>query len=74
MGRKPSGNRTMTPAERQERRRQKKAQEMDAFLRTLVDLTWGEAFGDRSVPSTRIQTRLIERARAAMKESINDER
>lgn len=37
----------------------------EAFLRTLIDLTWGEAMEDRSVPSTKIQTRLIERARAA---------
>lgn len=37
----------------------------EAFLRTLIDLTWGEAFEDRSVPSTATQTELIERARRA---------
>lgn len=69
MGRRPIGDRTLTPAERQERKRQKKAREMDAFLRTLVSLTWDEAISSgRRVPSERIQAALIESAREAMKE------
>lgn len=37
--------------------------EDEVFLRTLIDLTWGEACNDQSVPSSTIQTRLIERVR-----------
>lgn len=43
----------------------KREVEDEAFLRTLIDLTWMRAKESQEVPSSGIQTRLIERTRKA---------